>query len=323
MYSVCYVLVDTTNFTYTNEILVSIKSLRKYWTDNVIVAVDKNTRELILKSKYEDVFAEFDVNFLIIPVDDTFSNMKKSRYIKTSLRNHVKGNYLYIDTDTIVVAPLGDIDIGCGFIAMVYDMHLNFDAEDYKFNWSMKEAQRCQELFCEKIGYKDQNARFYNSGIIFCKDVPESYAFYEKWNAEWLKFSDKDGIFLDQPSLNYVNYLMNHCITSLDDQYNVQVSVGFSYKYVESAVIIHYFNCAEGYLFSKKRPPIYGSDVADWVIEHPKDAFIDDISSISDSVMGYVFEFSKRHPRVYRFVNDWLYRLHTLKSKYKRKKDVS
>lgn len=58
-----------------------------------------------------------------VDVGNGFSPQQRSRILKTSARNLVNGDYLFIDCDTIVLKPIEEIDSCPAEIAAVKDCH--------------------------------------------------------------------------------------------------------------------------------------------------------------------------------------------------------
>lgn len=270
MYTICYVVVDDGKLKYYNELLISLASLRRHEPEvPVIVLTDEMTATSIGKQDHDDL-GNLKAGLRVIQIPGSYSLKEKSRFIKTSMREYVSGDFLYIDTDTVIAEPL-DLCFN-GELALVLD-----------YNIDMKQRQDIGDLqnlvkMNERCGYTlDVEWPYYNSGCIWAKDTAMVHEFFHRWHEEW-KHSRESGFIFDQPSLNYVNREMNGLIQELDGVYNVQIAnriipINLIYK----AKIIHYFNGIRG-MYLLQKPEIkalgYQSEIVQKIISCPKEAFL-------------------------------------------------
>ena len=118
MYKVVYVLVDNENLKFTNELMISLMSLRNKMPQiKISVITDKNTYK-ILENKKHPIFKYSDIKG--IEISNEYSQKEKSRFLKTSLRRYIKGDFLFVDTDTVVCSKFPEA-ISDADIAMVLD----------------------------------------------------------------------------------------------------------------------------------------------------------------------------------------------------------
>jgi hypothetical protein len=82
---------------------------------------------------------------------------------------------------------------------------------------------------------------YFNGGILFCRDVPVCYDFFNEWHKLWLMSISKN-ISLDEPALNQANFSFNNIITELDGIWNCQIIFDGAITYLAYSKIIHYFN---------------------------------------------------------------------------------
>ena len=101
MYSVCYVLVDREKLEYYHEMIISICSLRRRnFRGDVYVLLDQETKDILEARKMEE-YSQFDIKFCVVDVSASLPQKMRSRYIKTSMRKCINGDFLFEDTDTI------------------------------------------------------------------------------------------------------------------------------------------------------------------------------------------------------------------------------
>ena len=122
---ILYVLVSSREDLFLEQMWASVYSLRRFHPkEKVIVLADSLTSQRINERASLKVLI---TEVRVVDVPEHYNNMLRSRYIKTSMRNLVVGNFLYIDTDTIILAPLTEIEsFGIRNIAMVEDGHTFF-----------------------------------------------------------------------------------------------------------------------------------------------------------------------------------------------------
>ena len=270
MYSVCYVVTDNEKLTYYNELVISLASLRKHGNDcPVVILTDKSTAAEIRKQKYDDL-GELKAELRVIDAPASYSQKENSRFIKTSMREYVSGDFLFIDTDTVIAEPLN----------LCYNGELAL-ALDY--NTDLKGRQEIDDLhnLIQKnklSGYTlDVAWPYYNSGCIWAEDTAKVHAFFHQWHEEWKRCRDL-GVVVDQPALNYVNRVMEGLIQELDGVYNVQISSRVTpINLLHKAKIIHYYNGNFYRIYLLQNPEIrslgYKIEDIQRIISCPKEAF--------------------------------------------------
>ena len=270
MYSVCYVLIDNSMLRYYNELLISLSSLRRRgFQGPVRILTDESTEKEIEKQNCQEL-TELSVELVVIDIPDKYSQKERSRFIKTSMREYVKGDFLFIDTDTIIAEKLPDV-LSDYDIAMVRDMHGTMietgNADGYR-------------SFFEKCHYSfHASAIMFNSGVIWCKDTAFSHDFFRRWHNEWI-YTQSCGVVRDQVSLCKLSNEFSGAIGELDDRFNVQVGRLVFLKHLIHAVIIHYFNefnHSES-CYALQQPQIqkedFRSEIIQNIIESPNEAFV-------------------------------------------------
>ncbi|MDR2601213.1 MAG: hypothetical protein LBC53_01985 [Spirochaetaceae bacterium] len=165
-----------------------------------------------------------------IPAD--VPQMIRSRFLKTSMRKHIAGDFLYIDADTVVAEDLSCIEDINADLAMALDMH-GADDEKWLINVNEKKYSFYNSL-------EAPLGEYYNSGVILCRDVPRNHVFFKDWHKNWLD-SVSMGVPIDQPSLHKTNAGAGFVIKELDGIWNCQIKRSHILAYLAAAKIIHYF----------------------------------------------------------------------------------
>ena len=118
-----YVLTCAPEKNYIEQALLSVFTARHYNPSaNIILIVDDQTNTLFTGRREE--ILNYTSEKIVVNLDPALSMMDKSRWLKTSVRNLVKGDFLFIDCDTLITQSLEDID-KCEYpVAAVPESHL-------------------------------------------------------------------------------------------------------------------------------------------------------------------------------------------------------
>ena len=158
--------------------------------------------------------------------------------LKTNLRSYVRGDILYIDSDTVICGSLKEIDSWDIPFGAVADSHSVFD------------PRHCSDPVVYRaslLGYdvtKVEN--YFNSGVMYMKDTPEVNAFSRDWHKLYMNGQSK-GLSFDQPSL-LANDSVHKMIQPLDGIYNCQILNG-GLPYLADAKILHYYDVIGNMVF--------------------------------------------------------------------------
>ena len=238
-----YVLVGSKKGFYCEQTLVSMASLKRIEPDSFITLLVDNQTDVDCKREIEKI-RKYVSEYIIAPIEDSFPAIARSRYIKTSMRKYIEGDFLYVDADTVWNAPVEKDDF-------THDIMGVLDGHCLLANHPMKKG--IEEDF-QKVGFNPKVEKYVNGGVLFSKDSDISRVFFDLWHETWQKTS-AGGYFIDMPSLNYAIKQIGNSFALLPDSYNVQISR--SWEYFPHAKLIHFFtgwrnDCFESpYLFQK------------------------------------------------------------------------
>jgi len=317
-----YVLTSSEKDIYYEQFYLSLASLRLYNPDAEVIAfIDDKTKQSLTgkRSKYEKLLSEIKV----ISPPDQLTQKEASRWIKTSTRNLLSGDFLFIDCDTIITEKLEyefstDIKIGS-----VLDTHVPLSIHHQKNEF-------LRQISASKFDEDNQPVNYFNSGVIFCRDVPETADFFRCWNELWER-SKSHGVYADQPSFNHVNYKFKDIIHELSGEWNCQISHN-GLPFLHNAKIIH---CFASTLLSTQHPcqlasPAIFASIKETgelsqqvmkLLENPRTAFepvsriISDRAVINalDSLLFFkLIKFTRRYPaflRKWKNLTDFITRL--------------
>ena len=105
---IVYVLISSEQDYFLEEFWVSLFSLRQFHPkDKVIVVTDEPTSHRIDdRPELKEMISEV----IIVPLPDEYNGRLRSRTLKTTVRNIIDGDFLTIDTDTVICKPLDEVD---------------------------------------------------------------------------------------------------------------------------------------------------------------------------------------------------------------------
>ena len=228
---IVYTLVSSENDYYLEELWASLYSLRQFHpTDRVLVLTDESTAPRIsARKELEQMISEL----IVVTVPEHYSPKERSREIKTTVRNHIEGPYLFIDTDTVICKPLDDIDHIEDDIAAVPDSHLPLS--EHLFKESVYNTAK------RVFGIDVSDSRYwFNSGVMYVADNEHTRNFYREWNKNWQYSAFQKNYSQDQSALVVTDKSFGYLIKPLPDIYNSQLAL--SLKYYADAAIVHYWH---------------------------------------------------------------------------------
>lgn len=239
-----YVLTCVPEATYIEQALISIWSARYHNPDaHIVLLVDDLTDQLLIGKRAEVL--ENVTEKVVVPFEDANVNMMyRSRWIKTQVRDFVKGDLLFIDCDTIVNHSLEELDALQCEVCAVCESNLPI-------------AEFCEALYkpmadtAQQVGWNiEEETYYFSSGVIYAKDCAVARDLFAKWHDNWLDSTTKE-INIDQPSLAKANIECGHVIERIDDKWNY---IMFTYpRLAKNAYILHYAAYRNmSFLFSKR-----------------------------------------------------------------------
>lgn len=228
---ILYVLVSSPGDYYLEQTYISALGARSHnpHTDVELLA-DKSTVESLgargpLGESFKSLFSRIHA----IDLDPSLSAVKRSRILKTGMRNYVEGDFLYIDSDTLVGPLEAALEALPYKLAACPDTHCAFPDHPHR---------SATIHLCQKIGYDvSSEPYYYNGGVMLVRDTPENARFFSMWQSAYQEGFEK-GIFQDQPSLSLVNSKCGCPIATLDGFWNCQIQHGV--RFLKDAFVVHY-----------------------------------------------------------------------------------
>ena len=295
-----YVLTSTENDSFLEQTFVSILSLKQKTANAFITLLtDKCTEETFFHGR--ENIRELCDEVVVKDLDRNLSGKVRSRLLKTNMRNLVDGDFLYIDSDTVILDNLSEIENTSADFAGIQDRHCVF-SKNIQFHASQKlKSQICTD---EKFLLSEV---YINSGVLFVRDNQRNRDLY-------LECLQKHGIRQDQPTLAYINYKNDFPIHELDGSWNCQLPNGL--KYFRTAKILHYFTSGNtpktlSQLYKECKKLGFNKDARKMVLENFESCAFDfDVSCV---VFGNEYEITRtacyrflvflfaKHKRVFNF----------------------
>lgn len=271
---IVYVLTSSEKDTYLEQTLISAYSARLHNPHATILVVVDDATHATLKGKRAEI-GKYISEFVTVTIPSEYNNMQKSRYIKTRLRQIVKGDFLYIDSDTVIVEPLDEIDSFAGDLAAVYDSN-----RPLVIGKTSTTSDRYINSYIERLGWPSViGYPNYNGGVIYARDTDSAREFYERWYELW-KECIKQGINIDMAALCRANIELGCCIKELPGIWNCQIQRQ-GLPLLPQAKIIHCFTggnlthfelCTEDLLCKVKRQGFLDEDTIN-LIKNARTAF--------------------------------------------------
>lgn len=298
MIKLVYVMVGVEKTEYQNMLRISLASARKWMPDIEIVIVADDETASSLKSG--DLPKKYSVDITSVTVEGDYTTVEKSRYIKTQLREFVTGDFLFLDTDTIICADISDAAPE-GSVNMALDAHCLFEEQGENAKLIRSKAQK-------KGISLDGCVKYYNSGVILAKDDDDAHLFFRKWFESWDK-TRLPGLHQDQHSLNAVA-MQTGLVHELDGTWNCQLTANDrAFSYLRNVRILHYLSLQPEGIYRLNRREELNSltdEKIEQIINAPEKQFIRFYYYAEDSTENRIMEQS-----LYRLV----YRMYTRRPK--------
>lgn len=225
-----FVLTSSPKDFYCEQTLVAIASLRVHNPGAFVTILTDDKTAATLTAGSRAALKESVDELKVVTLDEKFTPMQRSRYLKTSMRNQVDGDFLFLDSDIAVVDDLSIPDEWRGGIYAVLDFHTNLS----------KAINRKKVLNnATRLGFSPiLNDKLFNSGAIFVADTPEMHRFFEKWHELWLECVSK-GFSFDMASFAQTDFVFNYIIKEMPGGWNCQLAYGN--RFLPTAKVLHFF----------------------------------------------------------------------------------
>lgn len=194
----------------------------------MVCVMDRRTRRL---ARASGIRLQDWVDHIILVKTPHRDPLLRSRYLKTTLRSHLEGDYLYLDIDAIVVDPGLAEKLECSCIAASQ----NRDHVDRTGEF----PPHIGNSIYRPMGWEHPFLPYVNSGVMYCRDTPECHALYRRWHELWNEQVKRTKRHLDQPALNRAIRESPGSLRLMPPEFNPPVDVGPEFE--TGAWVYHYY----------------------------------------------------------------------------------
>ncbi|MBA2627318.1 MAG: hypothetical protein H0U85_04845 [Gemmatimonadales bacterium] len=209
---ICYVLTTEGEDIYALMTRISAASVRRLHPDAEIVLLCDPESESALRGAASPLLNLCDTVVSVAP--DIEGRMQRSRWLKSSLRNVIDGELLYVDADTVAVKPLAvEPAPGEHVLAALDGWDLDGTPIQGVHDWVW--------VLADRLGWTIPG--FYrNSGVIYFRDSAAARSLGQRWHEEWQR-SAEVGCYRDQPAFNAVLGEFGDAVGTLPTTMNAMV----------------------------------------------------------------------------------------------------
>lgn len=234
---IIYVVASLNDDVYMEQAIVSAWSVRHHNPNcRIEMVCDQDTYTTMSSGTRAQHKSLFD-NIYVKEFRPGQSMMERSRWMKTRLRQMIEGDFLYLDTDTVVCADLSYVDDFDFDLGMVPDCNCKF-RQSLVSDWVIPAMKKMYGMDVTN------ETQYFNSGVAFVRDSEKTLNFYKHWNELWVYSMHRFRMMKDQQALMKANIDMGYLVTELPGNMNCQIAE--SIQYLHTAHIVHFFNNLKG-----------------------------------------------------------------------------
>jgi len=234
---IVYAIASKMDGLYFEQAYISMTSLRIYNPEAWVILVVDDFSNRVLENKLFSFDSLINEKKVIEIINPKLTTNQRSRWLKTSLREHIQGDFLFIDADTVICSKLDEIDEFESDMGAVPDFHVSLVSNPFSDLYLVPQ--------CKTIKHVPYQEKFYfNSGVICVKDNEKTRNFYDRWHKDW-KRGIIYGINYDQPTFNKTNHMFGSMIKELHGSWNCQLKFGLPF-YGGTIKILHYLITFKG-----------------------------------------------------------------------------
>lgn len=225
---IIYVITSAGRDAYTAMTRVSAASLRMIHPDATIAVVCDRETDRAIRAAKDPLLGEVDewLAFETPPGEAAFRN----RFLKTSLRQRVSGEYLFLDSDTIVRDDLSAVFRMGGDIAGA-PAHARENNPCCIWSGDQKTLDEMQWAIGREL--------YVCGGVLWVSESDGAHCFYRLWHEKWQASHRQLGEFRDQPALNSAIHDSHIACARLPVRYNAQICA--NPLSMPDAAVWHYF----------------------------------------------------------------------------------
>jgi hypothetical protein len=227
----CYVVVGTGWDRHAQMAWLSAQSVRIQEPRVRVVVIAEGRSPAACEELSSRFSGVADVLFKTAEVADP---VLKSRFHRIALREYLAGDVLYLDSDTLAIAPFADVLDYPGDVGAVIDFN---DPPDRA--WCPPDL----EAPFHRLGWTYPIPRYRNAGVALFRDTPGAFSFCREWMARWQRPAAGASHTWDQATFNSALVDSGAADVVLPNGYNAMVAKP-NYRFRESR-ILHFFGSVD------------------------------------------------------------------------------
>lgn len=193
-----------------------------------VCVMDRATRRFLQRSAVE---LEPWVDELVLADSPERNPLLSSRYLKTTLRHLIKGDYLALDIDAVLADSSAFHHLNYTALAAAPNLdHLRL---------APAFPVEIGRTIYQPMGWEHPVQPYVNTGVLLCRDNELAHRFYSRWHELWLAQKQQLNIHLDQPAFNRCLWENPTYLTLLPSSFNSPVDVGADFE--QGASVYHYY----------------------------------------------------------------------------------
>ncbi|MCC7191304.1 MAG: hypothetical protein IT444_00860 [Phycisphaeraceae bacterium] len=240
---ICYVLAGSGDDVYADMLYISASMSRRLYADARIRLLCDEVTAPALEQHHSPVL---DVVDEVVRVETGMTTVaSRSRFVKTSMRQVVQGDFIFLDADALPVQPFHQMALVKEDFAAVRDCLVVPAGQWYQLKLLWRHWTESPPIpapvkpVYDSMAWNYPPRYYFNTGVMFMRDTPEARRLGQEWHNRWRQQFDKLGIHQDQFSFNSAIHDLTTPIRVLPTRYNAMVRT--SPWYAHRAKIFHFF----------------------------------------------------------------------------------
>jgi hypothetical protein len=225
---VCYVVTCSEWDMYTKMLYISASAVRRLYPAAQVVLVTDTAGASFARRKDYPLFGLLTE---VMEASDAIGSdpLVRSRYLKTSLRQRVNGDFLFLDADTLPIRPFEQIlQLGGAMAA----------ADDRNRDYPYPHVPPHIKPHYRSLGWRLDVDRYYNTGVLLFRDTSECHKLCDEWHRRW-RHSAEQGVYYDQPAYNSAVNELGISVSTLQTRFNAMVDADPALA--KGAAILHFY----------------------------------------------------------------------------------
>lgn len=231
---ICYVLASTGTDLYAQMTCISASLSRRLYPDaKIVLLVDEVTNLNLVKCRSPLLALASQT---ICSQTNLENAGARSRFVKTSMRRVVDGDFVFIDADALPIRKFDEIASTGAAMAAALDVD-EFSGRPEFPSFAVERLRAC--------GWSGPLPHYFNSGVVFLADTPEMRTFGDEWHRRWQRIFSATGDYRDQPAFNSAIDAVGLKVHVLPDAFNATVYIS-PWKARRAKILHYWMNYADG-----------------------------------------------------------------------------